>query len=305
MAALRLSSWKMVDALHRFGQPLVLSSLALLLVTVAGCASVPNAPLAGTSGPISWSLENVTVEEDPFTGRLKWRFMVRVRDVSGSGVHFTKAYYGVSGQRLTPSEVTRDVSLELNAGAEAEFPCSTVVYFGTSGGSHPYDVRYKRVYSGVDDRGKPIQTTVEFDLNRSVPRGQPRLLEFARLTAHSAGNAALFCEAIPREVKSFDPARNDSVHLLIAIDNVRRAVPVRTRWLSPDGEEVKLIDGTIRADNFTAATSFVHVTHTLSTSVMRARPGSWKVELFLDGKLDSTYSFEIASSSPAPSPRRL
>ncbi len=278
---------------------------AVLVALIGGCASAPAGPIGGTSGPISWRFENVTVSEDPVSGRLKWQYIVKVRDLSGSGIHFTNLYYTVGGQRMTPRADTTSVNLRLDPAAEVEFPCSQVVYFGASGGTHPYAVRYKRVYSGVDGKGNPVQAAVEYELDRYMPRKQPRLLEFARLTADSAGNATLYCESIPKETQLFDPDRNDSVHLLIAIDNVQRSVPVRTRWLSPDGEEVKVIDGSIRANSFPASTSFVHVTHTLATSVMKTRPGIWKVELFLDGNQVETHTFEVRMGGVPPVPRRL
>jgi hypothetical protein len=113
------------------------------------------------------------------------------------------------------------------------------------------------------------------------------------MTTFNGGGGIMQCEAVAREMAVFDPEKQDAPYLVIGVDNVQRVVPLKTRWISPKGEAVRVIEGTVQTDQVQRGTLFVHYTHSIPGSLVLAQPGTWKVELYLDDRLHSTYQFAV------------
>ncbi len=277
---------------------------SVILVIWGGCAaSTTSTPVGGRSGLVEWRIENAKVQVEP--GRTKWEYLLKLRDTSGSGIHLTQLTRKSSGFDVAGSTTEWPIDLRIEPGGEIQIPCWDSITTRAAGASGSYtQLNQSRAYSGTDGTGKPVQVQVEYELHVLMPRREPRVLELARVIVESTATRRLACEAIPKETSIFDPSRHDFVYLLIVIENVRRRVPARTRWIDPFGQEVKVIRSEIDAMSVDRITSVVHVTHSLATTVMRGQPGRWKVELYLDETLQGTHTLE-ALPPGGSLPRRL
>ncbi len=278
--------------------------LAIVLFIFEGCATTTSGSLGGNAGAIAWRIEDATVQVEP--GRTTWRYLLKLRNTTGIGLQLNQLTRTATGQKVKASVTEKPIDLRIGPGDEIEGLCFDSVTALAPGDIRSYySLKILRTYSGQDDRGNPVRIEFDVELNSSMPVRKPSLLNFAWLTVESTATRRLICETTPKETKVFDPSHHDFVYLLIGIDNVQRRVPARTRWLDPLGQEIKVITSEINAVNVSRTSSFVHVTHSLATSVMRSRPGKWKVELYLDEKPQGTYEFEVVPPGATPAPRRL
>lgn len=271
-----------------------LTIMALASLIAGGCATASLAKQGGSAGTISWRVEEAAVQEELGSGRTKWRYVLVLHNTTATELHLTQMKREAKGSNVAPSTTDWPIDFRLRAGEDVSLLCFEAVTTRSAATAQWYDLTVTKTYSGRDSAGKTIESRIEVALDRFMPRREPIILDFARFTEQAAATATLLCETVPPAMTVFDPDRHEAVHFLIAVDNVQRRVPVRTRWISPSGEEMKVIIGDIRTENVARTSTFVHVTHTVTTSVMRARPGRWKVELFLDDKPQGAFTFEIA-----------
>ncbi|HEY3067225.1 MAG TPA: hypothetical protein VGL09_15640 [Methylomirabilota bacterium] len=247
----------------------------------------------GSGGPVAWVVDNPTVQFYP-NNRLKWLYRLRLQETAGIGVVLTHVSRVTSGYGVNTTTAERNIDLVLAPREELTLTCAQSIISRTpSATAGRYEVNVVQRYSGKDARGRPFTFTTDITLDRWVPAREARVLDFARVTARSGGSAGLSCETIPDETRVFDLRRHTAVHLLVAVDNTRTRIPIRTRWLSPRGREVRVITGVIRTDEFSSTEAFIHTTHSVPTSLMARELGAWKVELYLEGKPEGVYPFEV------------
>jgi hypothetical protein len=267
----------------------------LLVSTLSAACGLQSPPrLDGVTSMAAWKVENVTYQHDLARG--KWRYVLRLKDLTGSGLHLTKLgtrYSGIEFQHWTPGSADIDVRIPPNA--EVTFPCGRVVTPASGGTMRNWHLTEYRTYSGTDGRGQPVMLTVTLPFGDVDAPAVAPVLDFARFVSFNGGSMTLQCEALTRETPAFDPARQEAPYFIVGVDNVQRQVPMKTRWINPAGEEVRVVESTVRADSPGRNTLFVHVTHSIPGPFVSARPGTWKVELFLDGKLQGTYSLDVPS----------
>ncbi len=213
---------------------------AIVFLGLEGCATTLPGSFGGTEGPVAWRVEDIEVQGDAVGERVKWSYIVKLHNTGGIKLHLNHLTGQSSGRNVRASVSELDIDLHLDPGEEISIPCWASVTSSHPGGTfHPSTLTVSRTYSGRDEKGGPVQVTLDIPLDLRMPRRKPTLVDFVRVSAQPAGNAQLWCETIPKETKVFDPSRHDAVHLIIGINNVQRPVPVRTRWISPLGEEIK------------------------------------------------------------------
>jgi len=267
----------------------------LLVTTVlfTACATSSPVEFKGGGRPVSWVVDNATVQFYP-NNRLKWLYRLRLQETAGIGVvlhHVSRVQRGYGVETATAE---RTINLSLAPREELMLTCAQSIISRTpSSTAGRYEVNVVQRYSGKDTRGRAFEFTTDITLDRWVPARETQILDFARVTARSAGSGGLSCETIPDEVRIFDLRRHTAVHLLVAVDNTRTRIPIRTRWLNPAGREVRVITGEIRTDDAPSTAAFIHITHSVPTEMMRRDLGTWKVELYLAGKPEGVYQFEV------------
>ncbi len=267
----------------------------LMLSFASGCASMERQPvLAGSSPSASWQIERVTTHIDDY--RTEWRYVLRLRDTTGRGLHLTRVTRRFMGPEfLHWDRWIVDIDLRVPAGAEIDFPCGHAVW---ARGGRPAQLWYlteKRIYTGTDGSGAPTQIELDLPFGDLAATAQPApLLFFAGFTADRASATTNPpCESFANRRTVFDIDAAGSVHFLVAVDNNRGRVPIKTRWLSPANEEVKVEEGVIRERYVSAGYLFAHETHSLSIEQIGRRAGRWSVELFLQGAPAGVYSFDV------------
>jgi hypothetical protein len=258
------------------------------------CATTsPRVEYKGADGPVSWVVDNATVQFYP-NNRLKWLYRLRLRETAGVGAVLHHVSRVQSGYGVNTVTAERTIDVALAPREELTLTCAQSIISRTpSSTSGRYEVHVVQRYSGKDAHGRPFTFTTDITLDRWVPVREPRVLDFARVTARSGGSGGLSCETIPDETRVFDLRRHTAVHLLVAVDNTRTRIPIRTRWLNPAGREIRVIAGEIRTDEAPSTDAFIHVTHSVPTSLMARSLGAWKVELYLAGKPEGVFPFEV------------
>ena len=72
------------------------------------------------------------------------------------------------------------------------------------------------------------------------------------------------------------------------------ATRLRTRWISPGGDEVKIIESDLRPIGQTSGMMLnMHASHSLPRESFHDRPGVWKVELSVDGQPEGVYTIRV------------
>lgn len=273
---------------------------AVALSLASGCASMTHAPvLAGTSPTASWRIEQTTTHIDAY--RTQWRYVLQLRDATGRGLHLTRVTRRFLGLEFRHwDQWIVDIDLRVPAGAEVDFPCGHAVWARGGIPAQQWHLTEKRIYAGTDGHGTPVQIEIDVPFGDIDATPQPApLLFFAGFTAVRAPvTTNPPCEFLAMRRTVFDVDAAGSVHFLVAVDNSRGQVPVKTRWLSPANEEVNVEEGLIRERLLTAGYLFAHETHSLPTDRIARRAGRWSVELFLYGKPVGVYSFEVRGGGP-------
>jgi hypothetical protein len=139
-----------------------------------------------------------------------------------------------------------------------------------------------------------LTADLSFDL-RDPPQ-RTRRLEFAKFTDREFSSIPQphYCEAVPNGISVVDRAQAQNIYFLIGTDLVVYNTRLRTRWISPTGDEVKVIDTTVgTAGTYAGRTLFKHVTHSIPKELFSERPGMWKVELFVDDQYEGVYPIHV------------
>jgi hypothetical protein len=226
--------------------------------------------------------------------RLKWLYRLRLRETAGVGVVLHHVSRVQRGYGVNTAAAERTINLPLAPREELTLTCAQSFMSRTpSPTAGRYELNIVQRYSGKDARGRPFEFTTNIILDRWVPARDARILDFARVTSRAPGSGGLSCETLPDETRVFDLRRHSTVHLLVVVDNTRTRIPIRTRWLNPAGREVRVITGEIRTDDAPSTDAFIPVTHSMPTAAMTRDLGAWKVELYLAGKPEGVYQFEV------------
>jgi hypothetical protein len=271
-----------------------------LLTATTGCASMAKPPaFAGASPAASWAMESRTIHQD--AERTQWRYVLRLRDATGRGLHLTRVsrqFLGIDFQHWDRQFF--DVDLRVPAGGEVTFPCGHSVFARVGLMGRNWHVTERRTYTGTDLQGASVQIDIDLPFGEvdGVPTPAP-LLFFAGVTPFKAVVSTPACEGLasPRTVVDAAGDAAGGVHFLVTVDTVRRPVPVRTRWLDPAGQEVSVIDDVIKAEFVWGGYLFTHTTHSLPAERLGGRAGRWSVELSLDGKPAGVYHFDVTERS--------
>ena len=266
----------------------------------SGGAIGPRTPILQGGSPIAcWNVENLTVHED--SNRTQWRYVLWLRDATGGGLHLTRVTRNFIGPEFRDwDQQSLDIDLQVPAGGVVDFPCGHSVWARRDITPRQWYLTERRTYSGTDGKGRSVQVEVDLPFGDVQASPQPAsLLFFAGFTAFRALVTTPPCESLARKKAVFDvnSDRDGSVNFLVAIDTVRRQVAVKTRWLSPSGEEIQTEEGIIHAEFVWGGYLYTHATHTLSSRRIGTRVGQWRVELYLDGKLQGIYPFEVRNLS--------
>jgi len=272
--------------------------VAVGLLAGSGCVSGDRRPaLAGSAPAASWHIEQLTPHIDGY--RTQWRYVLRLRDATGRGLHLTRLT-----RRFLRAEFTHwdqwvtSIDLRVAPGAEAAFPCGHGVFARGGGPARLWDVVEKRIYAGADGGGVPVQFEIDlpFGDTDAVPQPAP-LVFFAGFVATrppATTNPPSEALAAQRVIVALDST--EPIHFLVAVDSDRGTIPIRTRWSSPSGEEIRIEEGEIRERFVSAGYLFAHVTHSRPPGSIVQRPGRWNVELSLYGKHVGTYVFDVGDS---------
>lgn len=243
-------------------------------------------------------MESATIHHDG--DRTEWRYVLRVRDATGHGLHLTRIsrqFLGIEFQHWDRQFF--DIDLRVPASGEADFPCGHAVWGRGGRGAQNWYVTERRTYTGTDGRGQKVQLEIDLPFGEidDVPRPAP-LLFFAGFTTFRAVLSTPTCEALASRRSVVDPqADAGPVNFLVAVDTVRRQIPVKTRWLDPAGREISVIDDIIKAEFVWGGYLFTHTTHSLPADRLGDQAGRWTVELLLDGKPAGVYHFEVRRGS--------
>ena len=267
-------------------------SLAVMALPTA-CATAPRGERSGSSGPVTWTVDNVTVQSYP-NGRMKWLYRLRFRETTGVGAVL---YYLKREERpldAPPRTSEWDVRVELGAQDEVRVNCAYVLVTGLVSSPGRSEVLLKHTYLGRDGSGAPFEVPIDLVLDHSAPERTPSLLDFARFTARSAiPTTTPSCETIPEETVVFDTARLNTIHFFIAVDNTGQRIDVRTRWLTPSGKLAHIIIDDLHTDWYPRDSPFIAVRHSVTARLVRDEPGTWNVELFLGEKSYGKFPFQV------------
>jgi len=274
--------------------------LTVATLILAGCAAgtslVRTGPLAGQN----WEATNPTLQQYPEdANQMRWHYLLRLRDVSGAGLHLTRltrTYQGVDFHGLAPQSSAIDLKIEPNG--VLEIPCWETWFRRPGGYWVRVELQIKKRFAGRDGRGRTVTFDADLAFDFSAPPRPARLLEFARFTDRefTAVPQPHFCETAPNGIQVVDRAQAQKIHFLIGTGLVFRAVAtrLRTRWISPSGDEVKVIESDLRPVGATSGMMFnMHATHSIPKELFHDRPGVWKVELSVDNHPEGVYTIRV------------
>jgi hypothetical protein len=156
----------------------------------------------------------------------------------------------------------------------------------------------KKTFIGQDGQGRLVSFAAELPFDTRDRAEPARLLEFAKFTATDSSRIPQphYCETVPNGIREVDRRYAVSLNFLIGIRIVYRSLPtqLRTKWFSPTGDIVKVIESGLRqVEGPSGMTLNVHTTHSLPREFFRNQPGEWKVELFVDGQNEGIYAIRV------------
>lgn len=275
--------------------------LAVVGVALASCATGQMLPL--TPPPmagLNWEVRDLVRQDLPEDSeQTRWHYVLRLRDSSGTGLHLTRltrSFPGVDTHGVSPQSASIDLRIEPNG--VLDLPCWETLFLRSGGHPVNFDLHVRKTFSGQDGSGRNVTFFADLPFE-SRGRAQPaRLLEFARFTARESSRIPQphYCETAPNGIREVDRTQADHIYFLIGIRIVYRLAPtqLRTRWIDPAGDVVKVIDSGLRHLAHTSGwTLNVHATHSIPRELFRDRPGEWKVELFVDGQHEGVYAIRV------------
>jgi hypothetical protein len=223
--------------------------------------------------------------------------------VSGTGLHLTKlvrTFPGIDYRSWLPQSATLDLKVEPNG--LLEIPCWETLYRGSFGAHRTNsDLQVKKTFSGQDGSGRPVTFAADLSFDQYEPAERTRVLEFAKFTDREFSNIPQphYCETVPNGISVVNRTQVQHIHLLVGTDNgvhERSGPPLlRTRWISPGGDEVKVIDSKILTLGLQKSGIFLYetATHSIAKELFSERPGVWKVEVFVNGQSEGVYTIQV------------
>jgi hypothetical protein len=271
--------------------------LPLIVFAFAACASRQGAPMpmAGEN----WEVSGLTLQEYPNdSSQQRWHYLLRLRDVSGKGLHLTqltRSFPGIDTFRVLPQIATIDLHIEPND--VLEIPCWETLFRSMSGNSTNFDFQVKKSFSGRDGNGNAVTFAAELPFDTRMHAAPVRLLEFAKFIDHEISYVPPphYCETVPNAIPVVQ-AKAQKIYFLIGATLVSgtRPLKLRTRWIGPNGDEVKVIESDLRPIGQTSGMALImHATHSIPRELFQERPGEWKVELFLEGQSQGVYTIRV------------
>jgi len=252
---------------------------------------MPTATMAGQG----WEVKDLTLQV--YSDQFKWRYLLRLRDASGRGLHLTsltQSFSGIDFRDFHPQLATIDLRIEPNG--TLDIPCWQALFFRPGAHQRNFVLPVRKTFSGQDGGGQPVLITLDLSFDPVDPPRRTTRLEFARFTDREISRIPQphYCETMPAGINVVDRSNAKSIHLLIGTDLVPYNVGLRTRWLSPSGDEVKVIDTIVgTAGTYSGLTLIRHQTHSLPRELFAERPGLWRVELFVDGHPEGVYQIRV------------
>jgi hypothetical protein len=234
-------------------------------------------------------------------GRDDWRYLLRLRDVSGTGLHLTslvRSFAGVDFHHALPQSTAIDIRIDPYG--LIEIPCWESLYRGSFGAHRTAsDLQVRKTFSGQDGSGRDVRFTADLFFDLHEPPERPRLLEFAKFTDREFSSIPQphYCETVPSGIRVVDRTKAQRIHFLVGTDNVYilGGTPFRTRWISPSGQEIKVIDSKVLTLGLHKSGIFLYesATHSIPRELFSERPGVWKLELFVNGQYEGVYTIQV------------
>lgn len=248
----------------------------------------------------NWEVRDLTLQQYPDDpDQIRWRYRLRLRDVSGTGLHLTqltRSFPGVDTFRVQPQLARIDLNIEPNG--VLEIPCWETMFRGPGAHWVNFDLQIKKTFAGQDGRGRTVTFAADLSFDTREPAQQARLLEFVKFTDREFSRIPQphYCETVPNGIRIVGRRQAQGIYLLIGTGLVFRtaATQLRTRWISPSGDEVKVIESNLRPVGGTSGMMlYMHVTHSIPKELFHERPGERKVELFVDGQYEGVYTIQV------------
>lgn len=268
----------------------------LAVLVLVECATPKGTPTQVPMAGENWEVSTITRQELPEDAdQIRWHYVLRLRDVSGAGLRLTqltRSFPGIDTFYVLPQSASIDLRIEPNG--VLDIPCWETLFRTRAAPNVSFTV--KKTFTGQDGQGRPVTFAVELPFDTRDRAEPARLLEFAKFTARESSRIPPphYCETVPNGIREVDRRHAVSLNFLIGIRIVYRAAPtqLRTRWFSPGGEVVKVIETELREVEPSGKFN-VHATHSLPRELFREQPGEWKVELFVDGHNEGVYTIRV------------
>ena len=95
-----------------------------------------------------------------------------------------------------------------------------------------------------------------------------------------------------------DRSKAQRIYFLVGTDDgadILWGTPLRTKWISPSGDEVKVIDSKVLTLGLQKSGIFLYesATHSIPRELFSERPGVWKVELFVNNQFEGVYTIQV------------
>ena len=102
---------------------------------------------------------------------------------------------------------------------------------------------------------------------------------------------------MPNSIGVVDRTKAQRIYFLVGTDDapILGGTPLRTRWISPSGDEVKVIDSKVLTLGLQKSGIFLYesATHSIPRELFHERPGVWKIEVVVNDQFEGVYTIRV------------